>query len=154
MPDGSIQQVQVILNTEGFKPAAGGGIELCSRAAVAKIDLVHIAHQIQSLLFADIFIQRSAKIIGNVIFSIRERACSAKAAHNTTAFAADAGFHLLPIDGTAPLAQGMACFKDSNLQLRLPLHQFIGRKNTAGACSNNNDIILHCFSSLSCTALL
>ena len=154
VPDGGIQQVQVVLNAKGLKPAAGGGIELCSRTAIAKVDLVHIAHQIQSLLFADIFIQRSAKIIGNVIFPVRESACTAKAAHNAAAFAANTGFHLLSIDGTVPLAQRMARLKYSNLQLRLALHQFICRENSTGACSNNNDIILHCISSLSCAALI
>ena len=154
MPDRSIQQMQVILNAEGFESAAGSGVELCPFAAIAKINLVHITHQIQSLFFSDIFKQCSAKIIGDVVFSVGKSTCAAKSAHNAAAFAANTGLYLLPVDGAAPLVQRMTRLKNSHLQLRPALHQLIGRKDSTGACTDNNDIILHCFSSLSCTALL
>ena len=41
----------------------------------------------------------------------------------------------------------VARFNDSNTQRGIPLYQLVGGKNTAGACADYNDIILHIRSS-------
>mgnify|MGYP003297984439 CR=1 FL=1 len=103
MPHGSVQQVQVILDAQGLEAGTSGGIQLAALAAVAHIDLIHIVHQIQSALLADILIQRAAEIVGDIVFAVGKCTCTAETAHNRTAFAVDAGFNFITVDGTVPL---------------------------------------------------
>ena len=147
MADGGVQQVQLMLDTELLKLGPGGGIELGALAAVAHIDVIHIAHQLQSLLLADMLVKRAAEIIGDVILTIGKGACAAEAAHNGAALALDAGFNLITVNRTVALFQAVARFNDSNTQRGIPLYQLVGGKNTAGACADYNDIILHIRSS-------
>ena len=142
-----IQQMQIVLNAGGFKAGACRGIQLGTLPAVAQIDLVYIVHQLQRLLFADIFIQRAAEIVGDVIFAVRKRTGAAKAAHDRAGFAADAAFYLVAVNGAAALAEGMTGFKHAHLQLRGALGKLKSGKNAAGACADYNDIILHIRSS-------
>ena len=135
--------MEVILNTYGFEACACGGVELCAFTAELHIDIVHIAHQIQCLLFADVLIKGTAKIVGNIIFSVRESTGTAKSAHNAAAFASDAGFDFFAVNGAVPFFQGVPGFKNSNLQFRLVLHQLIGGIDSAGAGTDNDDIIVH-----------
>ena len=86
---------------------SGGGVKLRPRAAVAHIDLVHIAHQLQRLPLADILIQRTAEVVGNVVLSVGKGPRAAEAAHDGAALAADAGLDFLPIDGAAAAVQGV-----------------------------------------------
>ena len=143
VPDGRIQKVQIVLNTQCFEPGTGGGVELGAFAAVAHIDIVHIAHQVQSLLLADVFVKGAAKVVGEIVFAVREGTCSAEAAHNAAAFAADAAFDFLSVNGTAAFFQGMPGFKYRHLQGRIGLTKLVGRENAPRACSNNNHIVLH-----------
>ena len=143
MPDGSVQKVQVILNAQGLEPGTGCGVQLGTLSAVAHVDFIHILHQIQRLLFPDIFVEGAAKVVGKIVFSVRESAGTAKAAHDAAAFAANAAFDFLSVNGTVAFIQGMACFKDSHFQRRRPLGQFVCRENTARTCANNDDIIPH-----------
>ena len=41
------------------------------------------------------------------------------------------------------LIQRMACFKNSNLEFRLFLHQLIGGEDTTGACADDDNIVIH-----------
>ena len=148
MAHGSIQEMQVILDTEFFEFCACSRVQLCALAAVAHIDIIYIMHQIQCLFFANVFIQCAAKIIRNVIFAIGKSTCAAKAAHDGTALAVDTAFDLIPIDGTVPFFQRMSCFKYCHLQRGVQLCQLICRKNTPWTCANNDHIILHLPSSL------
>ena len=143
MPDGGIQQVQVILDAQGLETAAGSGVKSGALTAEFQVDRIHVVHQLQSLLFADVFIKCTAKIVGNIILPVRKGTCTAKTAHNRTAAAANAAFDPVPINRTVPLAQCMPCLKYSHLQLRLVLYQLISRKNTAGTGSDNDHIIIH-----------
>ena len=145
MPDGSVQQVQIVLNAQGLETGTGGGIELGTLAAIAHIDVVHIAHQIQGLLLADVFVKGSTKIVGEIIFSVREGTGSAEAAHNAAAFAADTAFDFLSVDGTAAFFQRVSGLKYRHLQGRIGLTQLVGRENASRASSDNNHIILHSF---------
>ena len=65
-----IQQLQLILNAQLFKLGTGRGIQLGSLAAEAHVDLVHIVHQIQRLLLADMLVECAAKVICNIIFAV------------------------------------------------------------------------------------
>ena len=143
MANGSVQQVQIVLDAYSLEAGAGGGVQLGTGAAVAQVDLVHIVHQLQRLLLADVFVKRTAKVVGNIIFSVGESARTAETAHDRAALAADAGFDFISVDGAAAFAQSMAGFKYSHLQLRLVLHQLVGGENTAGAGTDNDHIILH-----------
>ena len=147
MTDRGVQQVQLMLDAELLKLRPGGGIELCALAAVAHIDAVHIAHQLQSLILADVLVERAAEIIGDVILPVGKGACAAEAAHNGAALTLDAGLDLVAVDGAVALFQAVACLNDGNAQGRIPLRQLVGRKNAAGACADYNDIILHIRSS-------
>ena len=140
-----MQQMQIVLNAHSFKAGACRGIQLGTGAAVAQIDLVYIVHQLQRLLFADIFIQRAAEIVGDVIFTVRKRAGAAKAAHDRAGFAADAAFYLVAVNGAAAQVEGMAGFKHAHLQLRGALDKLKSGKNAAGACTDNDHIIVHNF---------
>ena len=137
-----IQQMQVVLNTQSLKTSTGCGVQLSTLAAVFHVDLVNILHQIQRLLLTNVFIQSTTKIIGNVIFTIGKGTGAAETTHNRTALTADTALDLIAIDGAATLLQRMACLKYSDLQIAIQLSQFIGSKNTARACTNDDHIIL------------
>ena len=101
----SVQQVQVVLQAQPLEAAVGGGVQLCARAAVGHVDVVHIAHQIHSLLLADILVQGAAEGVGEIILAVGERARAAEAVHDGAGLAVDAGFHLHAVNGTAALFQ-------------------------------------------------
>ena len=139
--------IQAQMDAELLKLRPSGGIELCALAAVAHIDAVHIAHQLQSLILADVLVERAAEIIGDVILTVGKGACAAEAAHNGAALTLDAGLDLVSVDGAVALFQAVACLNDGNAQGSIPLRQLVGRKNAARACADYNDIILHIRSS-------
>ena len=139
--------MQVVLDTQGLKLGAGGGIQLAAGTAVTHIDLIHVVHQVHRLLLADVLIQGAAKVVGDVVLAIGEGACAAKTGHNGAALAADAGLDLIAVDGALAFIQCVAGFKNSNLQFRLVLHQLIGSEDAAGASADNNYIIIHMESS-------
>ena len=151
MAHGSIQQIQLILQTQLLKVCSGSGVHPGALPAVFHIDGIHILHQLYSPPLSDIFMKGSPEIIGDIILSIRERSRSPETTHDGTGFTANAAFDPVPIDGTATLLQSMPRFKHSDLQLQCLPGQFIGRKNPSGTCSHYNNIILHGNSSLSFT---
>ena len=140
--DGGIQELELILHAFLFQRRAGGGIELGALAAVGHVDLVHVLHQLNGLLAADMLVERAAKIIGDVVFSVGKSTRAAEAAHNRAGMAADAAFDFHSVDGAAPLGEGVARLKNSDFQLGPFLFQFIGRKYAAGACAHNDYIII------------
>ena len=143
---GGVQQVQLVLDAQLFEPRAGGGIELGALAAMLHVDFVHVAHQLQRALAADMLIERAAEIVGDVIFAIRKRARAAKAAHDGAAFAANAGFHLIAVDGAAALFQRVPGLHHRDLHFTVQPAQFIGGKDTARARAHDDYVILHtCF---------
>ena len=143
VPDGRVEQVQIALQTAGLERAVGRGIQLRVLAAVADVDLVDIVHQLHGLLLADIFIERAAEVIRQVIFSVGKRARAAEAVHDRARRTADAVLDSLPVNGTSALFERLALFKYGDPLLRTELRQLIRRENSAGACADDNDIILH-----------
>ncbi len=143
MADGGVQQVEVVLQAQPLEAAVGGGVQLCARAAARHVDVVHIAHQLHGLLLADVFVQRPAELVGQIVLAVGERARAAEAVHNGTGPAVDAGLHLVAVNGTVPLLQRIARLQHGHLPLRSALHQLIGGENTAGARADNDHIISH-----------
>ena len=145
MADGGIQQMQVVLDAGLLELGAGGGVELGTRAAVAHVDFVHIAHQLQGLTLADILKERAAKVVGNVVFSVGEGTGAAETAHNGAGFAADAGLYLFSVDGAVTAGKGVTCLDDRHLFLRAPLGQLISGIDAAGAGTDNQNVVIHGF---------
>ena len=70
---------------------------------MSHVDLIHVFHKLSSCLFANVFVQSAAKIIGNVVFTIGECARSAESAHNGAGFTFDAGFDLITVNRAVTL---------------------------------------------------
>ena len=140
--DGSVKQVQAVLQTFGFEAGVGGGIELCALAAVREVDGIDIVHQVDSLFLANVFVQSAAEFCGYVVFTVRKCARAAKAVHYSAGLASDAGFDLLAVDGALALRKGRARLEDCNLFLGAELVKLISRKNTAGSGTDDYNIII------------
>ena len=143
MANGSIKEMKVVLDAEFFEFGAGGGIKFCACAAVCHVNFINIAHQFKSLFFADIFIKGAAEIVGDIIFSVRKSACTAKTAHDGTGFAADAAFYFIAVNGAAAFLKGMSGFKNRNFEFRTEFCKFVSGKNTAGTCADDDNVIIH-----------
>ena len=143
MADGGVEQVEAALQAARLEGAVRGGVELCARTAVRDVDLVHIIHQLQRLLFADVLIERAAEVISDVVLAVGERTCAAEAVHDRTGRAADAVLHVLAVNGALALFQRLSLLKYGDFQLRTELRQLIGGENTAGAGANDDHVILH-----------
>ena len=143
MADGSVQQVQVILDADGFELGPGGGIELGALAAVGHVDLVHVVHQFQGTLLADVFVKGTAEIVGDVVLAVGKRARAAEAAHDRAAFAADAALDLLAVDGAMALFKAVAGFKNGDPERGGELRQLVGGEDAAGARADDGNVVLH-----------
>ena len=138
-----VQQMQIVLHTQLFEFCTGGGIELGAFAAVGHVDLVNVAHQLQRFCLAEILVKRTAKIVGNVVFSVGKSACAAESAHDRAAFAGNAGLDPDTVNGTFAVFQRVSGLKDGNLQFRAQPGQLIGGKDTAGPRADNDHIVIH-----------
>ena len=139
----SIQQLQLVLHTGFFQAGTSGRIHFSALATVADIDFIHIIHQLQSSLLANMLIKSTAKVIGNIVFAIRESTCSPETIHNSAGWTFDTAFDFFAVNRTFSLLQGTASLKYSYLNILISLNQLIGRKNTTRACTNNNNIVFH-----------
>jgi len=135
--------MQIVLHTQLFEFCTGGGIELGAFAAVGHVDLVNVAHQLQRFCLAEILVKRTAKIVGNVVFSVGKSACAAESAHDRAAFAGNAGLDPDTVNGTFAVFQRVSGLKDGDLQFRAQPGQLIGGKDTAGPRADNDHIVIH-----------
>ena len=126
MANGCVQQGELVLHTNLLELGAHGGVLLRIPAALGAVDFIHVIHQLQGLLPADVLVQRPAKIIGNVVLSVGERSGAAEAVHNGASRAVDAGFYILSVDGTFSLLQRISLFENAHLQFRIFFRQLIG----------------------------
>ncbi len=108
-----------------------------------QVNLVHVLHQPDGLLTPDMLVQRTAKRVGDVVLPVGKRARAAKPAHDGTPRAANAGLHLLAVDGTLSLIQRIARLENGNLQAFILLYQLVCGKNAARPGADNNDVIFH-----------
>ena len=143
MAHGGVQQMEVVLQAAGLEGAVRRGIELRTLAAVGDVDLINVVHQLQRLLFADVLVERTAEIVGDVVFSVGKGSGSAEAVHDRTGRTANAALHVFAVDGAFALFERLALLKDGDLLLRAELRQLIGRKNTAGTGTDDDYVILH-----------
>ena len=148
MTYGRIKKVQFVLQAKFFEFGPSCRIKLCSLSAVFHIDIVYIFHQLNSFALADMFIQCSAKVIGDIIFSIRECTCAAETAHDRASLTVDTVFNLFAVDRTFSFFKRISLFKNSHFVIRFFLHQLICCKNSSRAGTNNDYIIVHASSSL------
>ena len=139
----SIKKMKVILNAKGLETGACGAVKLTSLAAIAHIYLIHVVHQIKRVLFADVFVQSSAEIVGDVVFTVGECSRTAKAAHNRTALTADTGLDLFSVNRATALVESVSRLEHRNLQLGSSLHKLVCGKDTARACADNYNIVIH-----------
>ena len=115
MTDRSIQKIQFVLHAELFESGSGCGVHTRSLSAVCYVDFIYIFHQLDCLFAPDMFVECTAKIIGNIVFSIRKCTCTAKTAHDCTRFAVYAGFYFFAVDWAAPFFERVAQLKYGNL---------------------------------------
>ncbi len=141
MAHGGVQKFQLVLHAELLELCVGGAVQFRPLSAVGEVDLIHIFHQLESLLLADVLVERAAEVIGDIVFSVREGAGAAESAHDRAGAAADALRDRLAVDGTASLRELIALLKHGDLQVRVPVHKFIGGEDPAGTRADDDHII-------------
>ena len=140
---GSVQQGQTVLHAFLFELCAGRGVHFRARSAVCAVDVVDILHELEGRLPADVFIERAAKVVRDVVFAVRESARPAEAVHDGTGGTVDAALHFLAVDGTVALREFMAFLEDGDLETGRFAGQLIGGKDAAGARPDDDDIVFH-----------
>ena len=140
---GSVQQGQTVLHAFLFELGTGGGVHFRARSAVCAVDVVDILHELEGRLPADVFIERAAKVVRDVVFAVRESARPAEAVHDGTGGTVDAALHFLAVDGTVALRELVPLFEHGDVQVILLTGQFIGGKDAAGARADDDDIVFH-----------
>jgi len=133
--------MELVLDADLFKSRSGGRVELRSLTAVRQVDGIHVLHELQRLLFPDVFVERPAEVIRDIVFPVAERAGPAKARHDRAALAADTGPDPLPVDRTAPLRQLLSALEYADLQIRPLFHQLIRGKNTSRSGADDHYVI-------------
>jgi len=133
--------VQAVL--QAFRPESGisCGIQPGPCSAVCHIDLIHIVHELQRLGLSDIFMQRAAEFVGNIVFAVGKRACSAETVHDSAGGAVDALGDLFAVNGAFSFMKGTALFENGDLQAGLFQTKLISREDTAGAGADNNYVV-------------
>ena len=63
-------------------------------------------------------VQGSAEIVCDVIFSVGECACTAKAAHDGTRLAVDTALYFISVDGTFAFFKRFSGFENRNFKIR------------------------------------
>ena len=142
-----VQKMQAVFKAHALYLGVCGGIELRALSAVAEVNAVDILHQLYRLLLADILIEGAAELVCDIVFSVGKCARAAEAAHDIAHGALCAGLHLFPVYRAAALIQRASELEHGDLQSLIRLREFIGGENTAGACADNDHIIIcHCIS--------
>ena len=107
--------------------------------------MVNVLHQFSRFLFADVFVQRATKVVCDVVLAVGECACAAEAAHNRTRFALNAGFNFITVNRAFALCKFVARLKHGDFKVVIFCSEFVGGKNSARTCANNNYIIVKIF---------
>lgn len=126
-----------------FEFCSGCGEHTGILDTVGDIDLIHVFHQIQGSLFSDMLVKSSAEVVGNVVFTVRERARSAKSAHDGAVLASDAAFYFFSVNRTVPFFKGMTGLEYRNLELGFEFYQLICGVDAARTCSYDYHVIIH-----------
>ena len=137
-----LEQGEVVLHAELLDVAACRGVERRARAAMGHVDVVDVAHEGERLVASDVVVERAAEVIGDVVLSIGESTCATKAAHDCAGWATDAALDALAVDRAVPAFEGIACLEDAHAQVGSQLHELPCRKDAAGTCSHDNDVVV------------
>ena len=137
-----VQKRQLVLDAELFEARARGREDARAFAAVRHVDRIDVLHQLKRLVLADVLVQRAAEIVGDVVFAVGERACAAEARHDRAGLALDAVLDLYAVDRAAPRFERVSLFDDRNLEMRGKLLELVCRINAAGACADDDDVIM------------
>ncbi len=143
MAHGGVQKMQVIFHTELLDPCIRRGIQRRPLSAIPQIDLIHIIHQFCRLPLSNVFVQRTAKLIGNIIFSVGKCPRSAETIHNGTALTVNTGFHPVSVNRAPSVLQLRARLKNRDLSSRAYPRQLISGKNPPWSCPYNDNIVSH-----------
>ena len=141
--DGRVKQKQLVLHTQLLDCGIRSGIQLGPLSAESEIDLVHVTHQVERLALADVLMQRTAELVGDVVFAVGKRTGTTETVHDCAGTAPDTRLDLLAVNGTFALLQRIARLKHADLQIGTELLQFKRGKNPSGTRSDDNDIIFH-----------
>ena len=138
-----VQQMQAVFQAHALDAGVGGGVEFGALAAVGHVDGIHILHQVDGLLLADMLIERAAKLVGDVVLAVGKRARAAEAAHDAAGLALDTGLDLLAVDGAAALLQRLAQLQHRDLQRPFGIGKLPGGKDPAGAGADDDNVVIH-----------
>ena len=135
--------MELVLQAKRFDPRARGGVELRALTAKAKIDAIHVFHQIKCFLFADMLVKRAAELVGDVVFAVRKRARAAKAVHDRAGLAVNAVFDPDTVDRTVAFFKGIAKLKHGDSEILRFFKKLVSRKNTARPRADNDYVVVH-----------
>ncbi len=138
-----VEQMQAVFQAHALDAGVGGGIELRALPAVGEVDLIHVTHQLDGLVLADVLIECAAELVRNVVFSVRKGARAPEAAHDAAHGALDAALDLLAVDGTFALGELASKLEDRYLLLRRALGELVGGEDAAGAGADDDDVEIH-----------
>ena len=118
MAHGCVEERQLVLHAQLLETRTGCGIERTGTTAVLNIDLIHIPHQFQGGITPDVFMERPAEVVRDIVFSIRESAGASEAVHDRAGSAVDAALDLVPVNRAFTFMKLFACFKYSHTERR------------------------------------
>ena len=77
--DRSIQELEFVLDALFFEFRPRSGIKLCALSSVFQVNVIHILHQLDRFFLPDIFMERAAEIIRDIVLAVAESTRPAEA---------------------------------------------------------------------------
>ena len=142
VPDRCVEQLELVLHAQARDFRTCGGVELGAFAAVGHVDLVHILHELGGLPLSDMLAERTAEVVGDVVFPVGERAGAAESGHDGAGLASYAGLDFPAVDGAFPLFQRVAHFYDGHPEGRPAFHELVCGENAARTGTDYDYVIL------------
>ena len=141
MAYGRVEQMQPVLHAGLLEGRARGRIELRPLPAEAEVDPVDVFHELRRGFLADVFVERPAEVVRDIVLAVGERAGAPEAAHDRAAVAVDAGADLYPVDRASAAVEPVPGLEHGDLQPGAALHQFVGGIDAAGARPDDQHVI-------------
>ena len=117
-------------------------VHFSTLTSVAHVYIVDVTHKFKRRLFADMFVQTAAEIVGYIIFPVRKRSRAAEARHNRAGFAVNAGFDFFAVDRALSLIERMPRFENGYIEIFV--REFVRGVNSARARAHYNDVVFLC----------
>ena len=109
-------------------------------AAETHVDVVDVAHKFRRAVFADVAIQTAAEIVGDVVFAVGKRACTAETRHYGTGRTTDTIFDANAVYRASALCKRVTAVEYGNGFAACC--QFVCGVNSAGTCPDDDDVVL------------